>query len=287
MPAASVTLCVKNVEKYIDNCLSAILNQTFTDFEVIIVDEYDSNDQTRRIIENFKDKRVRYFKNQQWLGISRSRNLSVKYARGDYIFFTDGDCIVSKDWIEQGIKFIQSSACAGVEGKSYYVSAEYKPTFSDHTYRSKRGGFMTNNIAYKKSAIESVNGFDERYSYHEDRDLALRIQKRNTIAFNPKMIVFVQKENVTYKRLLRHSPIIKNRVYLFKRFRDKELISWRIVDLRSLIKLLCPPTVFLSLVFNNFKSTDDYRLIPFTYLNALSERFNLWKECVKERVFLI
>ncbi len=180
-----------------------------------------------------------------------------------------------------------NSDCAGVEGMIYYVSEEYEPTFSDHTYPRGRGKFMTGNIAYKKKFVESVGGFDERYNYFEDRDLAFRILRCGKIEFNPNMTVYVQKETVTPKGLIKHAPIIKNRVYLFKRFQDKELISWRIVDLWSLHKILCPPSLVISLFINKFKTLDDYKLLPFTYVKAISERLQLWKECAKERVFLI
>jgi glycosyltransferase involved in cell wall biosynthesis len=283
----SVLMCVRNVEKYIGNCIKTILDQTFTDFEIIVIDEYDSNEKTKEIIENFEDVRIRYFRNEKWLGIPKSRNLGLKYARGDYVFFTDGDCVVSKDWIEQGLALLKNFDCVGVEGKSYYVSKGYTPTFSDHTYESGCGKFMTNNIAYKKSIVENIGGFDERYSYHEDRDLGLRLLRKGKIEFNPKMIVYVQKETVNPRGLIRHSPILKNRVYLFKKFHDKECLSWRIADPWSLIKILCPPLVFTSLFSNKFKTLDDYKLLPFTYVKAILERLQLWRECAKQRVFLI
>jgi len=283
----SVLMCVRNVEKYIGNCIKSILDQTFADFEIVVIDEYDSNDKTRKIIENFKDERIRYFRNRKWLGIPKSRNLSVKYAKGEYVFFTDGDCVVCKDWIEQGLKFLKDSDCAGVEGRSYYISEDYVPTFSDHTYERGRGKFMTNNIAYKKSFVKGAGGFDERYNYLEDRDLAFRILRRGKIEFNPNMIVYVQKETTTPTSLIKHAPIIKNRVYLFKRFHDKEVVSWRIVEPWDLAKIICPPLFFASLFFNKFTTSDDYKLLPFTYPKVILERLELWKECAKERVFLI
>jgi glycosyltransferase involved in cell wall biosynthesis len=282
----SVLICVRNTERYISNCIRSILDQTFTEFEIVIVDD-NSDDKTKEIIASFQDKRIRYFRNEKWFGITRSRNRSIKLAEGDYFFFTDADCVVSQEWIEQGLKFLNGSDCAGVEGMSYYISEEYQPTFSDHTYPMGRGKFMTRNIAYKRKFVESVGGFDEKYFYFEDRDLAFRILRCGKIEFNPNMTVCIQKETVTPQRLLKHSPIIKNRVYLFKRFHDKELISWRFVDLFSLVKILCPPSLLMSLFINEFKTLDDYKLLPFTYVKAISERLQLWRECAKERVFLI
>jgi GT2 family glycosyltransferase len=175
-----------------------------------------------------------------------------------------------------------------VEGKIYYVSKEYKPTYSDHVCKNEFGGhFMTGNVAYKRSVIESVGGFDERYDYLEDRDLALRILKFGKINFNPNMIVHVQQQTVTPKDLIHSAGHIKNRVYLFKRFGEKELMFWRIVRPWDLTKALFPPLTFVSLLLYRFKTSDDYRILPFKYIHAILERLQLWKTCAIERVFLI
>lgn len=283
----SVTICIKDAEKYIGNCISSLLDQTFKDFEIVMIED-GCSDGTAHIIEKFSDERIRYFRNQKNLGIAKSRNKGLKLSRGEYIFFTDADCVVSKNWIEQGLKSLENQEYVGVEGKIYYVSEGYKPTFSDHTCENKYGGnVMTGNMAYRRSVIESVGGFDERYSYHEDRDLALRILKRGKIIFNPNMIVYVQQQTLTPKWFIQSSSHIKNRVYLFKRFGERKSMLWRIVNPFNLAKALFPPLVFVSLFFNTFKTPDDFKLLPFTYVYAILERLQLWKTCARERVFLI
>jgi len=256
----------------------------------VIIDDA-STDDSKHILQKFDDKRIRYFRNEKPLGIAKSRNRGLKLAKGKYVFFTDGDCIVSKDWFEQGLKALKDSNCAGVEGKIYYVSKDYKPTFSDHVSENKYGGeFMTGNMAYKKNFIESVGGFDEKYSYHEDRDLALRILKRGKICFNQNMIVYVQQQTLTPKELIQSASRVRNWVHIFKRFGDiphSARAVWRIVDPWSLAKILFPPVVFVNLFFYGFRTLDDFRLLPFHYVLAIYERLNLWNECAKERVFLI
>ena len=168
----SVLLTLRNAEKDVGNCLKSLLDQTFNDFEVVIVDDV-STDKTREIIEKFKDQRVKYLRNKRLLGLSGSRNKCLQYATGDYVFFTDGDCIVSKNWIEEGLKYLKTSDCIGVEGKTYYVSKEYKPTRSDDVVDNLTGGqYPTCNMSYMKSTLNNIGGFDERYTYMEDRDLA-------------------------------------------------------------------------------------------------------------------
>jgi glycosyltransferase involved in cell wall biosynthesis len=80
----TVALCTFNVERYISDCLKALLSQTFSDFEIVIVD--DSTDNTGKIIQTFNDQRIRYFKNRRQLGLSKSRNECIKYSTGKYIF---------------------------------------------------------------------------------------------------------------------------------------------------------------------------------------------------------
>jgi glycosyltransferase involved in cell wall biosynthesis len=283
----SVIVCVRDAEKYIGNCISSLLNQKFKDFEIVIIEDGCSDD-TVHIIEKFSDERIRYFRNQKNLGIAKSRNNGLRLSRGEYIFFTDADCIVTEDWIKQGLKSLENPNYVGVEGKIYYVSKECVPTFSDHFGENKQGGlYMTGNMAYKRRVIETVGGFDGRYNYHEDRDLALRILKHGKIGFNPSMIAFVQQQTLTPKDLIRSSAYIKNRVYLFKRFGERKQMSWRIVDPWNLAKTLFPPLILTSLFFNKFKTSDDTKLLPFTYVYAILERLQLWKTCARERVFLI
>jgi glycosyltransferase involved in cell wall biosynthesis len=278
---------VKNAGEYIESCLLSLLNQTFSDFEVVIIE--DGRDaQTREVVQRLGDSRIRHFRNEVNLGIAGSRNRGIRICHGKYAFFTDGDYVLSREWIEEGLKSLRSQSYAGVEGKTYYVSEKYEPTFSDHVCESRLpGNFMTGNVAYKCDVIKSVGGFDERYSYFEDRDIALRILRRHKIAFNQRMLAFAQQQTLTYRDLLRRKGEAKNRVYLFKRFGDRATMFWRVVYPWNLAKLIFPPVVFSSLFLSKFNSSSDFALLPFKYVYAVLERLELWKTSAQERVFLI
>jgi glycosyltransferase involved in cell wall biosynthesis len=282
-----VVVCVRNAEKHISECIRSILDQTLRDFEIVIIDDM-SSDNTKSIIEKIDDKRIRCFRNEKWLGISKSRNRGVEYAAGEYIFFTDGDCTVSKNWIEEGLKYLKDLNCLGVEGRIYYVSEDYEPTFSDHVMENRFGGhFMTGNMAYRRKIIKTIGGFDERLNYLEDRDIALRVMKHGKICFNSRMIVYHPQVILTPKRFVESAARIRNRVLLFKKFEERVFLFWRILFPLNLLKILFPPLIFSSLFFKRFKKSDDFKLLPFSYVYAICERLQLWKECAKERVFLI
>jgi glycosyltransferase involved in cell wall biosynthesis len=283
----SILITVRNVEQYIAHCLTSLLDQTFNDFEIIVVDDA-SNDNTKEIIKKFCDNRIRYFRNKNWLGLSQSRNKCLKQANGDYVFFTDGDCAVSKNWIEEGLKYLKTANFIGIEGKTYYVSKEYKPTRSDDVVENKTGGlFMTCNIAYKKTVLESIGGFDERFTFHEDRDLALRALRQGKIRFNPQMIVYHQKKTLKPKQFVQKGKILRNRVLLYKKLGDKLNFIWRIVNPKDLMAIIFPPLIFTSLFQNVYKTKEDFALFSFIYVKLVYERLTLWDMCARERVFLI
>jgi GT2 family glycosyltransferase len=222
------------------------------------------------------------------MGIARSRNECVKLSRGEYIFFTDGDCIVSNNWLEEGLKFITKEDCIGIEGRTYYVGKDYPIRFSDdYVKNSESGQFMTCNIAYKKSYVERVGGFDKRYSYHSDRDLALRLIKFGKISFNPNMIVYHQKRLLTPKKFVQTGKRIRSKVLLYKKFGERQGFLWRIIYPLNLLAILFPPSILISFFHHKYVTAEDISLFPFIYIRLLYERLSLWSMCAQEKVFLV
>lgn len=221
----------------------------------------------------------------EWLG--KSRNNGVKYALGKYIFCTDADCTVSKDWIKEGLSSL-ADECVGVEGRIIYNYENYQATFSDYVAENETGGnFMTGNCAYLRDTLIRVGGFNPELERFHDRDIALRVLKFGRVCFNKRMTVVHPRVQITPKKLLRISRFAGERVYLFKTFDDRTLFLWRLFDARSFVKIVFPPLILASLLFHKFKTKEDYNLLPFTYLSAIMERISFWKACARLRVFLI
>ena len=286
-PDATVALSVCDSEEHIGSCIKSILAQTTSDFEVLVVED-PPFDRTEKIIASFKDKRIIHFKNKIKLGLSGSRNKGLELAKGKYIFFTDDDCVVSPNWIEQGLVSIKENDCIGVEGKTYYVSEKYTPTISDNVVENKTGGqFPTCNIVYKKSVLDKIGGFDEKYTYMEDRDLALRAKKLGRISFNNNMIVYHQKKTFTPRDYVHTGKEVRNRVLLYKKLHDRAFFAWRIVYPMNLAAIFFPPLIIGSFFSARYKTKEDFALFPFTYVRLIYERLNFWDMCARERVFLI
>ena len=101
MTCFSIALPIYNVEKYIGKCLNSLINQTFTDFEVICVNDC-STDNTLSIIEEFaqRDRRIKVINHQTNLGVSNARNRAMDEACGEYLVWVDPDDWVEKDLLE-------------------------------------------------------------------------------------------------------------------------------------------------------------------------------------------
>ena len=151
---------------------------------------------------------------------------------------------------------------------------------------------MTCNMAYKKSILDCLGGFDETFVNSEDRDLALRAMKIGKIQFNPEMLVYHQKITQKPRKFSQMGKYIKYahpKVLLFKKSGDKPFSLWRIVSPLNLATILFPPLVLTTLLFKfkSFRTMEDLNLLPYIYLDAVFERLQIWKTCARERVFLI
>ena len=124
MPKISIIVPVYNVEKYLDQCLKSMVHQTFSDIEIIIVDD-GSPDNSSAIYQKYaeEDQRVQYIKKENG-GVSRARNTGLEKATGDYVLFIDSD-----DWMtEDACEILYSEA---IRTDADFVIADTYMTFED------------------------------------------------------------------------------------------------------------------------------------------------------------
>lgn len=287
-PLVSVIIPTYNNSKYISKSINSIFNQSFKNFELIVVDDC-SKDNTLQILKKYKDKRLSIFKTPKNSGSALARNIGIYNSRGKYVFFIDGDCVASKNWIKEGLKVFEREKCLGVEGKIYYVSKNYRPTAIDDSINViKGGGFFGGNIAYTKIILGRVNGFDKNLIRMQDRDLGFKISQIGKIFFCDKMVVTHQKFLWTFKKKIRLSKEgAKTRVILFKKYKDRLSIFWRIYNPLNLLAIFFPPLILGALFFHKYTSLEDFKTILWIYPAIVVERISLWKNAIREKVFLI
>ena len=125
----TVIINVYNQEKYIAKCLESIINQTYRNLEILIIND-GSTDNTLKICENYKDERIRIITTNN-MGLSMSRNVGIENAQGEYLYFVDSDDYVELDVIEYLYNMIKKynvsiSTCDALEIYNYDFKVKNK-----------------------------------------------------------------------------------------------------------------------------------------------------------------
>ena len=118
MPRVSIIMPVYNGEKYLDEAIESIINQTYQDLEFIIISEFGSNEKTTSILQSSvkKDDRIKIIQNSQKIGISASLNLGIDSAKGEYIVRMDGDDISMPDRLAKQVEYMDQHPEIGLGG---------------------------------------------------------------------------------------------------------------------------------------------------------------------------
>lgn len=112
-PRISVLMPVYNGELYVREAIESMLNQTFTDFELLVLDD-GSTDRTEEIVLSFNDSRIRYHRNASNIGIANNLNIGLAKARGEYIARFDGDDVSLPDRLQVQINFLDTHPDVGL-----------------------------------------------------------------------------------------------------------------------------------------------------------------------------
>ncbi|MGB6298578.1 MAG: glycosyltransferase [Rivularia sp. (in: cyanobacteria)] len=180
----SVIIPVFNGEKTIKETINSILNQTFQNIELIIVDD-GSKDKTLEIIEKISDSRIKIFSYAN-AGLSASRNRGISQAKGEYISFIDADDLWTPDKLQAQWQALQENPQAAVayswtdyidESSKFFKLGRRIKVNGDAFSKLLLFNFLENgsNPLICQKALEKVGGFDESLTAAEDKDMWLRL----------------------------------------------------------------------------------------------------------------
>lgn len=204
-PKVSVVVPVRNGVPKIARCLQALFEQTLQPYEVIVVDGH-STDSTVEVAGKFPVTVV--YEDHGTVG--GARQVGVEHAQGDYVAFTDADCIPQKDWLENLVREFDDGI-VGVGGGIKNVGnglweesiALALDTFlgsansvQDRVLQEKQvvKSISGCNSIYRKKDLIAVGGFDVRLSINEDTELNSRLQQLGTLVYTPDAIVHHHQE---------------------------------------------------------------------------------------------
>lgn len=270
MPKVSVIIPTYNTAKYINFAIESVLNQTYTDYEIIVVDD-GSTDNTKEVLKRYWGK-IRYFY-QQNQGVSYARNLAINHAKGRYIALLDSDDEWLPDRLSEGVSILDNRKEVGLVHSDYTVITEDGNILQQYNINNKKNlKYVSGDISkyilfrkahincltviFRKSCIESVGNFDINLSKlgAEDRDLWYRISRVYKIYYINKSLALCRARpnsmSSNTKNMMKARCYIINKYYPHKKglniMRQKlfsalylsegDGISWRYKDYIGAIK---------------------------------------------------
>jgi glycosyltransferase involved in cell wall biosynthesis len=253
----SVIIPTRNSETTLKQCINSITNQTYKNYEVIIVDN-NSTDNTKSIINEFQknDKSIKYYF-EEIQGRGQARNAGIKHAKGKTIAMIDSDCIAPKNWLKEItnpiLKENEMVVMGGEEDKiKNYWTKNIQFANSRFIQRNLNGKYIshldTKNFAIQADLMKKFM-FDPKLKFFEDFDLYLRIKKISKIRYLPELKVMHMHKN-SFNNVIK---INFNRAYwcykIYKKYKNEPGVK--------------KEPMFESISFKNFFSFPFWMILQF------------------------
>lgn len=248
-PLISVIMPVRNVpERFLAPAIESILNQSFRDFEFLIVDD-GSTDDTFQRLRRFADadERIKLF-HTSGVGIPAALNLAIQHAEGIYLARMDGDDISTPDRFAEQVAYLNAHPeCVAVGADVLMIDPQGDPltrlwTHPRHEHIEKAflfgmgGAIVHPLVMMRREAVLAVGMYDSRFKYAEDLDLFLKLCEVGKVANIPKVLLHYrqQLQSVCHNRLpeqaaLGHQIIMEARARRGLPFEDIMLPTTRMM----------------------------------------------------------
>lgn len=217
----SIVMAAYNAEDYLEECVRSILEQTYPNFEFIIVND-GSEDRTKEILDKIADPRVEVIHLKKNQGAANALNRGIKSANGDWIAIHDADDISLPHRIEEQVKFIRTHSDVVAVGSLIECIPGHTPV-SDHTLMKEsryRNKYKTRkelrkelfhgcpvchgSVMFSKAAFYKAGGYDTQYKIAYDWDLWMRLLEAGPIAKVKKILYQyrIEPNSLSHRKLV-------------------------------------------------------------------------------------
>jgi glycosyltransferase involved in cell wall biosynthesis len=254
-PKVSVVMSVYNDESYIREAVESILNQSFKDFELIIIND-GSTDRTREILSSYTDERIRLF-DQENRGLTISLNRGLSLSNGSYIARMDGDDISEPERFAEEVRFLEQNKKIGLVGTYAYRIDEQGRIVSLSKYKTTTEeiredlrvdcSFCHSSVMFRKICTEEVGMYREKVGPSEDYDLWFRIAERFDVANLPVPLqkFRINSQGVTVARRfeqLRYIMLVRLLAEERKKYGRDSLERWSLEEISAILENFLPKT---------------------------------------------
>jgi glycosyltransferase involved in cell wall biosynthesis len=198
MPFFTVIIPLYNKENYVESALKSVLNQTFTDFEVSIVNDC-STDKSVAKIESYLSEKVTLIHHEKNKGLSATRNTGIQNAKAEYITYLDADDVWKTDFLSAIKELIDSFDEAKIFATNYeeiygntivtpqngtkFLAKNSKQIIDFFKHNLQQGIYNHGSVCFHKSVFEKVGFYDETINFSEDIDFNIRANSQFKLAY--------------------------------------------------------------------------------------------------------
>jgi glycosyltransferase involved in cell wall biosynthesis len=179
-PKITVLMSVYNGSTFLRDAIESVLNQTFNDFELLIIDD-GSTDNPLSIIDSFNDSRIRVISNSRNIGLTKSLNIGLTKARGVYIARMDADDASLLNRLEVQYRYFKDNpnvtllggGCYYIDSQNIVLREKLRKTGHEDIkfYCFFNNPFIHSSVMFKKDCLNTIGGYNEFYKYAQDYDL--------------------------------------------------------------------------------------------------------------------
>ena len=241
MEKVSVIIPIHNSKKYLDECIDSVINQTYNNLEIIIIDDH-STDDSLKIIKNKNDSRIKIYKLDKEKGAASARNLGIEKAKGNYICFLDSDDYWYKEKIEKQVKFIKENNYTFIYGSYEYLKNNKKhiakiPNSMTYKKALKNTAIFTSSVMFNMNKLTKEDIYMPNIPKGQDTATWWKVLKKGITAYNINEVLVIYRVG---EKSLSH-----NKIDALKRTWN----LYKMEDINYFIKIYC----FMCYIFNAIK----------------------------------
>jgi glycosyltransferase involved in cell wall biosynthesis len=287
-PFLSIIIPLYNKEKFVSATIKSVLTQTYTDFEILIVEDC-STDNSKSIACQFISENVKIIQHEKNKGLSASRNTGIRNANSDYVVFLDADDVLKPNYLEKIFSLIQNFPEASIFATNYEEIFEKEKAITTTLSLKKfeKDGiipdffeanlqqplYCQSSLCVRKNAFEKIGFYDETITYSEDVDFNIRANTILKLAYSKEILVEVIKFDANQ---------ITNCSMLGKKIPDFDSYEYLATGNKSLKKYLDTNRYMFA---NNYKKEND--LVNFRKLkNGIHPNSSISGLNYKQRILL-
>jgi len=259
-PEISVIMSVYNTERYLEESIKSILNQTFKNFEFLIVDD-KSSDGSLNILKRYSliDKRIQIFENPKNVGLTKNLNFLILKSKGRFIARMDADDISLNDRLEKQREYLSKnqvdligSSSIEIDGNGQKIAIKRYPlTHKAVMKKSLKACPILHPTVFAKAKVFKENHYDENYKTCQDLELWFRLLKKGVIIENiSEPLLLFRRDNEFLKRRGLKKGILELRIY-FKGIWDLKPFSAAYIFPIARLIIRAFPSWALKIIYNS------------------------------------